>query len=285
LPSDRYAFLKTRGLFEDPRYQPFRLHAEGGAGRKAAVLVHGFPGTPGDMRPLGEAFAEAGWTVDAPLLPGFGSQIGTLPERRFEEWAIAAAEALEALMRDHERVVIVGHSMGGAVALVAAAEVRPAGQVLLAPRWRYGGALRDMFWPVLRLWAGRWRPLSSADFDDEQIREGIHRFLPGIDLDDEGVRTELRDFTVPTHVLDQLRKLGKAARKSVSRVAFPTLVIHGLRDGLVPLEDSEELAARIPGGARLELLDATHDVVDPEDGAWARVWRTIADFVEPLGRA
>ena len=38
----------------------------------AALLVHGFPGTPAEMRPLGTVLRNAGWTVRGLMLPGLG---------------------------------------------------------------------------------------------------------------------------------------------------------------------------------------------------------------------
>ena len=59
--------------YQGPEHEPFFWEA----GEPAALLVHGFPGTPAEMRPLGEVLHEAGWTVHGVLLPGFGPQIQT----------------------------------------------------------------------------------------------------------------------------------------------------------------------------------------------------------------
>ena len=42
------------------------------------LLIHGFTGTCGQMRPLGEALRGAGYTVMAPLLPGHGLVCGLI---------------------------------------------------------------------------------------------------------------------------------------------------------------------------------------------------------------
>ena len=78
MPYEPSPFLRSLPLFTEDEHQPFRKSARG-AMRGAALLVHGFPGTPADMRPLAASLAAAGWDVDAPLLPGFGPEIITLP--------------------------------------------------------------------------------------------------------------------------------------------------------------------------------------------------------------
>ena len=56
---------------------PFDLVGDDDVG---AVCVHGFTGTPYEMRYLGEQLARAGITVQAPRLPGHGTTIvGKIP--------------------------------------------------------------------------------------------------------------------------------------------------------------------------------------------------------------
>jgi hypothetical protein len=47
----------------------------------AALLLHGFPGTPAEMRPLGTVLKNAGWTVQGLMLPGLGADIESLDQR------------------------------------------------------------------------------------------------------------------------------------------------------------------------------------------------------------
>ena len=39
------------------------------------LVLHGFTGNPQSLRPLAEAVADAGFTVDLPLLPGHGTAV------------------------------------------------------------------------------------------------------------------------------------------------------------------------------------------------------------------
>ncbi len=50
-------------------------------GEPAALLIHGFPGTPAEMLPLAPILNSAGWTTRGLLLPGFGAQIDSLFQR------------------------------------------------------------------------------------------------------------------------------------------------------------------------------------------------------------
>ena len=76
--------------FNGPEHADFTISG----GKPAALLVHGFPGTPAEMRPLAQALNERGWTVRGLLLPGFGSDLDTLPFRRAEDWTRSVRNAL-----------------------------------------------------------------------------------------------------------------------------------------------------------------------------------------------
>ena len=64
-------------------------------GDHAALLVHGFPGTPAEMLPLGTVLRAAGWTVHGLMLPGLGADIENLDKRTFRDWLEALTQAVE----------------------------------------------------------------------------------------------------------------------------------------------------------------------------------------------
>ncbi|MEX2598338.1 MAG: alpha/beta fold hydrolase [Dehalococcoidia bacterium] len=275
IPSDFFRNLK---VFASPDHRPFRWEG----GQPAALLVHGFPGTPADVRPLGKSLHAAGWTVDAPLLPGFGPDLATLPDRSYAEWVDAVASRVDLLKQDHSPVVVLGHSMGGALSLLTTTLVHADGQILLAPYWRFGQPIHHLLWPVLRPFVRRWRPLKKANFQDPRVRNSVLRMLPDIDLDDPRAQDELRRFVVPTHLLDQLRRLGGVAYAAARRSRVRTLVVQGTRDRLVHPAATAKLFLRLANPAPLELVDGSHNVIKPDDGAWEHVEAAVLRFAGSL---
>jgi carboxylesterase len=77
------------------------------------LVLHGFTGNPQSMRPLAQAVAAAGFTVDMPLLPGHGTALEDMLPTRWEDWSAGAEAAYQALAARCERTVVTGLSMGG----------------------------------------------------------------------------------------------------------------------------------------------------------------------------
>jgi len=216
-------------VFAGAEHQPFLLKAETAPAGPAALLVHGFPGTPAEMRPLGLSLQQAGWTARGLLLPGFGPQIATLADRRFEEWRAAVVQELEELGREHSPVLLVGFSLGGALALAAAALASargaasgpsasgagrgaPDGLALLAPFWRLASSPQRGLALLLRPFLPRYfYPLKNLDFTAPEARRSLSEFLPQLDLDDPAVADELRRFGVPLSLIREVDRSGRQA--------------------------------------------------------------------------
>jgi len=103
-------------------------------GRVGVLCLHGFTGNPASMRPVAEAFADAGYSVELPRLPGHGTTVEDMMTTGFPDWAAEAETALARLRTRTERVIVAGQSMGGLLALwVGVHHPDIAGLVLVNP--------------------------------------------------------------------------------------------------------------------------------------------------------
>lgn len=93
---------------------------EAGSGARALVLLHGVSGSAEVWRPLLAPLAAAGWRVLAWDMPGYGRS-APLDEVGFGSWSESLAAMLDAAGLG--RCVLVGHSLGGMIALEAAARM------------------------------------------------------------------------------------------------------------------------------------------------------------------
>lgn len=107
--------------------EPF--FAEGGS--TGVLVLHGFTGIPKSMRPLARTLADAGYSVELPLLPGHGTTPADLARVTYADWLLAGEIALAKLPDRPEGRVVVGLSMGGTVALSLALSHRELRGVIL----------------------------------------------------------------------------------------------------------------------------------------------------------
>jgi carboxylesterase len=83
---------------------------------------------------LGERLAARGYQAHGLQLPGHAGALRELAEATWADWFAATHDETRKMLARCERVIVVGHSLGGALALaVAAAEPEVAGIVALCP--------------------------------------------------------------------------------------------------------------------------------------------------------
>ncbi|NDJ62255.1 MAG: alpha/beta hydrolase [Chloroflexi bacterium] len=248
-----------------------------------ALLVHGFPGTPAELRPLAESLRTAGWVAQGILLPGFGPQIATLAERRMEDWLAALRSAATALKAEHRPTLLIGNSMGAALTLAAAAEIRPDGLVLVNPFSKLDNILWN-FLPALKFVVPKFKPfsLTKIDFADPEARAGIAEFMPDADLDDPTVQQQIKDFSIPTRILDEIRRAGVAGYQAAPQIPMPVLIIQGDRDMLVSPASTQALAARIAGPVTYHEVDGEHNLINETQACWSQVEQLVRAFAASL---
>lgn len=234
----------------------------------AVLLLHGFTGSPWELRPVGEALAARGAHVVCPRLPGHG----TVPEAMLwsgqAEWLQAATKALESL-RSARRVAIVGLSMGGLLGLILAARfpTQVQGLVLMAPAVRLKG--KDA-WALRKL-----RHVPVFDLKEKWLSK------TGSDIEAPEVKAEaplLWKYPL-SRVLDlfQLQDLASAAER---RITCPSLVIGAVNDHIVDTEEVMALQKRLPFSRGVLLQRGFHLI--PRDTDRALALTEIAHFIDGL---
>lgn len=259
---------------------------EAGVGGRGLLLVHGFTGGRTDFSDHLDALAEAGWWAVAPDLRGHGGswQPDEESDYSFEHFAHDLWALVDAL--GWERVVLLGHSMGGMVAQVAAS-IRPDrldGLVLMDTT--HGPLRIDRDLAVLAAQVVREGGMvalkEAMDALDGEAPLGTpaHERLiaerPG--YREQGDRKLLASApamyaSMIGHMIDQVDRL-----EALGAVEAPTLVIVGDQDKPF-LASSRAMATAIPG-ARLEVIpDAGHSPQFENPDAWRAV---LVDFLGGL---
>ena len=203
-----------------PGAQPISLQA---STTHAALLLHGFGDTPQTVRALaGNLHAVHGWTVRAPLLPGHGRSLADFDASGAAEWRAAVHREYIALKTEYETVVLVGLSMGSALATLEAAQdpTLPA-LVLLAPYLTPPAS------------AHRLAPLAG-------VINLLMPYLAGGDrersiFDPTARALALGYGGVPPKRIRDLVSVAHDARFAAADVHAPTLLMHSRSDYRIPL--------------------------------------------------
>ncbi len=198
------------------------------------VALHGFGGAAAELAPLLDRVAQDGYAIDAALLPGHGTRAEHLQEVTFDAWVSAARERATAAAAAHGRVVLAGFSLGSLIAMALASERPPwlAGLIAL------GNAL------TLRAHSSV--PLA--------LLHRLRRPLPDVylvkprpaDLVDQGAMDAVLTYDRhPVRAALEVYRAGARVRDLVSRIACPTLILHGRRDLVCSWRNATWLAERI----------------------------------------
>lgn len=281
-------------LFAGPGHEGFRLSRvadEGAAGPgpaavRGALLVHGFAGTPKEMRGLAAVLASSGWVVEVPRLPGHGAAIRDIADYRVEDWIRCVEDGAAALREAGvTELVVAGHSVGGALALATHARVRPDALVLLAPFWwpipwwqRLAGPLLRVFLPP------GFRVFDRANPEDPAVRASLEAFLPGMDLDDPAVLAGLRRLQVPIAALEQLFRVSALAGAAAPSVRVPVLVVQGTADTVSRPDRTRRLVSRLPGAPSFIEVEAAHDLVTEASPVRDEVLAAVLAFATEVTR-
>jgi carboxylesterase len=267
--------------YQNAEHHPFVL----GNGPRKVLLIHGFPGTPAEMRPLADAFVASNYETHGPLLPGFGTDITNLAVQTRHDWVMHARSAWDKLhqLPNTETTVLVGFSMGAAIALHIAAQslYKPHKLVLIAPFWQFNARFTWLL-AVMRDLRPSLKPFAKANFEDPKVREQFISMFPDANLDDPTVRAALKeDIRLPTSALDELRRLGLSAKGMVAQVQQPCLVIQGAADDVATPINTRALMQRLPSALTLyEIPDATHDVIKAGEVGHEDLLRQMTHYLE-----
>jgi carboxylesterase len=199
-----------------------------GTGRRGVLLLHGFAGTPPELRRLGEHLASNGYRCRGPVLAGHGTTPQDLGASSHTDWMASAQRELDILAADCDEVMVAGQSMGGTLALhLAATDLRVAAVATLAAAvWLTGLAVRVV--PVARH-VVRW-----------------HQASDDVDLyDPAGVEELYSHGRRPMSSIHQFTRLIAQVRDELAAIRAPVLLMHGGRDRTIHPDNAVEIERRL----------------------------------------
>lgn len=192
------------------------------------------------MQELNELFYAQGMVTENILLPGHGSHVRDMLPLGWPEWAEAVRQELHALKQRCDVVFLIGHSLGGALCLHAAAHEEVAGIVTMcAPI-----TMHPWMKPMIQL-AKRVTPLLPTLREDVRDPEARRRYTRNV-----------YRWTPMAPVESMLRFLPQL-QNELRQITAPALVMTSIHDHVVPARDGREIY-RLLGSQEKHLVTLHH---------------------------
>jgi len=203
-----------------PGAEPFLIKG----GPRGVLLVHGFTGSPAEMRLVGEQLANRGFTVLGVRLPGHGTTIEDMETTVWRHWYGAVVDGWYLLKGLCHEINVVGLSMGGLLSLKLAANFPLARVVSLsAPIFLANRQLALL--PIYRRFR-RFVPKKQRDYDVDP------KYFVGYDK-------------TPLSSLSSLLELIQSVETDLPHITCPSLVLQSRREHTVRPESASFIFERI----------------------------------------
>lgn len=243
-----------------------------GEGSTALLMVHGFSDSPQLYRKMAPALAAKGYSCRCILLPGFGMRVDDYASSTPEEWLAKLKTEAAELRKSHARVVIVAHSLGGALTIRTILDQPDAADaiVLLAPAIAVSNArspvLPTRFWHEFGKWALPSTKITKSPFEID-VHDPAEKSLPH------------RNVFSPRSVVDHTFQLTDNNLNQFKEISLPTLVFVAPDDQVVDPDAIRTFYEQISSDDK-QLVEVSHSGhVIPVDLDWEQVVDEIAQFL------
>lgn len=191
------------------------------------LLIHGFTACPYEMRELGEVLYRQGHNVFGVRLAGHGTTVDDFARAGATDWKKSAEEGLAISWLLGNQVVVIGESMGGALAAILGRDFpdRLAKLVLCAPAFRFVNRMAVL---------AQWGP--------------VRKLIPQNDM---GIKYDWqRPYwygVIPTSAVAELVKVAEEGRRTGPEIKVPTLIIHAVNDRIIKHQGSKVFYRSLSG--------------------------------------
>jgi carboxylesterase len=244
---------------------PYRNPPLGDKTRLGVLVLHGFTSHVSCVSDLRFPLDEMGVPYRIPILRGHGGEWTDLKGVTAEQWYEDAEDSLLDLLTECRRVVVVGLSMGGLVALDLAARRRKqiVGVATVAAALKFKDPLSALT-PVIARVVPSWP--SPKAFHDKELEKQRNRNYPRF----------------PTRAFAELYRYAAEVEQRLSFVAADALIVHSRKDQIVHPKAAEIIRERL-GSKRKDLVwfeESGHEML--LDLEAQKVVATVADFIRGL---
>ncbi len=200
--------------------------------KTGVLFIHGFTGGPFEVRPLVNFLKmKTDWQLSIPTLPGHGITLN-LRKVSADSWLMEAELALKKLQKKVDRVIVVGFSMGGLIAMYLALRYKIDKLVLLSAAAKYISPrilLKEMRVMLANPLRTKYPPNSFYHLYEYKL-----------------THTPLRSAF-------EFLRIVKIVEPYYGLIHTPVRIVQGKNDGIVPFSSAEHLLKKL-GSEKKEFI-------------------------------
>lgn len=250
-----------------PTAEPFFFL--GDSSKSGCLLIHGFTGTPKEMKWMGEFLHGQGYTCLGIRLAGHATHPEDMIRSRYTEWMASVEDGYRLLCGITDNIFLAGLSMGGILSLLMSTWLTPRvkGVVAMSTPDRLPQDYPIWFLQAISLFV-RFRPKT--------------RGKPGSGwFDHQAYQDHVSYPQNPVRPSAELKKLILEMDAALPKVNVPVLLMHSKDDTYVLPENMERIYARLAKARdkkKLYITGSGH--VLPRDAARTQVFQTALEFIQ-----
>ena len=261
----------TRALYNScmpqiiPTTEPFFL--PGDSSKPGCLLIHGFTGTPKEMRWMGDYLHRQGYTCLGIRLAGHATRPEDMIRSRWTDWTASVEDGYNLLCGLTDDIFLIGLSMGGILALLMSTRLKVKGVIAMSTPSRlptdYPTWLLEILSRFIKFSSKTKEPPGSGWFDKAAYKDHIAYKKN------------------PVRSGSELKKLILEMRAALPNVTVPVLLMHSRDEKYVLPDNLEYIYERLVNASdktKLYLTGSGH--VLPRDASRDTVFQSAAAFIQ-----
>jgi carboxylesterase len=250
-----------------PAAEPFFLL--GDSAKSACLLIHGFTGTPKEMRWMGEYLNQQGYTCLGVRLAGHATHPEDMIRSRYTDWIASVENGYHLLRGVSGNVFLVGLSMGGILSLLMSTQLDVRGVVAMSTPSRLPTDYPIWLLKLISL-VIKYRPKTKE--------------APGSGWFDQSAYADHISYSKnPIRSSAELKKLILEMHAALPKVNVPVLLMHSKDDTYILSKDMEHIYAGLVNAqdkTKLYITGSGH--VLPRDAARQQVFQSVLEFIQRI---
>jgi len=250
-----------------PTAEPFLLPGE--PTKTACLLIHGFTGTPKEMRWMGEFLNGQGYTCLGIRLTGHATQPEDMIRSNWADWAASVEDGYNLLCGLNKRIFLIGLSMGGVLSLLMSTRLEVMGVVAMSTPYKLPDDPRLRHIDLIA------RTIKYMPKSDGEPGSGW--------FDKEAWKDHISYPQNPVRSIGQLNLLLTELRAALPQVQVPVFLMHSRDDTYVLPQNMELIFADLQNAldkTKLYITGSGHVIT--RDASCQQVFDNALAFIQRI---